>query len=152
MPKTAKTLDADIDIEREMADISERIAALELEREALAAAPPPEWDALNELGTEQLIQQEQRRLVIPQLLRAARTKLLELRKAKYEAKLAGMAPERERHYQELEEAEAAFLAAEERLRMARAVHSDDVQAQIKVERRVAEIGREIAELRCGSSS
>ena len=62
-----------------------------------------------------------------------------------------MAPERERHYQELEEAEAAFLVAEERLRLARAVHSDDVQAHIKVERRVAELGREIAGLRGGGA-
>ena len=145
MPKAAKT--PDTDIEQEMADISERLDELERERIALDATPPPEWDTLNEAGTEELVRREQRRLVVPQLLRAARIKLLELRKAGYEERLPAMARERERHYGELEEAEAAFLAAEERLRMARAVHSDDVTASIKVERRVAEIGREIAELR-----
>ena len=147
MPKTAKTPD----IEQEITEVAGRIAALESELAALDAAPPPEWDALDEAGTEELVRREQRRLVIPQLLRAGRVRLLELRKAKYEAKLADMAPERERHYQALEEAEAAALAAEERLRLARAVHSDDVQAHIKVERRVAEIGREIAALRGGPS-
>ena len=147
MPKTAKTPD----IEQEMADVYERLDALERERAALDAAPPPEWDALDEAGAEELVRREQRRLVIPQLLRAGRVRLLELRKNKYEEKLLVMAPERERHYRELEEAEAAFLAAEERLRMARAVHSDDVQAGIKLERRVAEIGREIAALRGGPS-
>ena len=148
MPRTAKTPDK----EQEITDVSERIAALEQEREALEAAPPPEWDALDEAGAEELVRREQRRLVIPQLLRAGRVRLLELRKAGYEERLGGMARERERHYGELEEAEAAFLVAEERLRLARAVHSDDVQANIKVERRVAELGREIAELRGPSSS
>ena len=147
MPRTAKTPD----IGQEIGEVSERIAALEREVAALDAAPPPEWGALDEAGTEQLIRRQQRRSVIPQLIRAGRARLLELHKAKYEKRLGDMAAERERHYQESEEAEAAFLAAEERLRTARAVHSDDVQAQIKVERRIAEIGREIAELRGGPS-
>ena len=145
--KTAKAPD----IEQEITEVTERIAALESERESLEAAAPPGGDSLDEAGAEELVRREQRRLVIPQLLRAGRVRLLELRKAGYEERLGGMARERERHYQELEEAEAAFLVAEERLRMARAVHSDDGGASIKVERRVAEIGREIAELRGGSS-
>ncbi len=148
MPKTAKTPD----IEQEITEVAGRIDSLERELSALDAAPLPEWDALDEAGAEELVRREQRRLVIPQLLKAGRVRLLELRKNKYEERLLVMGPEWERHYRELEEAEAAFLTAEERLRMARAVHADDVAASIKVERRVAEIGREIAELRGGSSS
>ena len=147
MPKTAKTPD----IEQEITEVTGRIDSLERELAALDAAPPPEWDSLSEAGAEELVRREQRRLVIPQLIRAGRVRLLELRKAQYEKKLADMAAERERHYEELVEAEAAFLDAEERLRLARAVHSDDVQANIKVERRVAEIARELAELRGGAA-
>ena len=84
-PKTAKTPDADIDNEREIADVSERLDALGRERADLDAAPPPEWDALDEASAEELVRREQRRLVVPQLLRAGRARLLELRKAKYEA-------------------------------------------------------------------
>ena len=145
--KTAKTPD----IEQEMADISERIAALELEREALAAAPPPEWDTLTELGTEQLIQQEQRRLVVPQLLRAARIKLLELRRQSHQLGLRPVEVELEEDYAAYEEAEAKLVKAREERDAAHQQWNNTLDAAERIRRRIGNLGREIGELR-GSSS
>ena len=56
MPKTAKAPDLEVaGIEQEISEVSGRVEALEREQASLDAAPPPEWDALDEAGTERRV-------------------------------------------------------------------------------------------------
>ena len=146
MPKTAKAPD----IEQEITEVAGRIDALERERVALEAAPLPEWDALNELGTEQLIQQEQRRLVIPQLLKAARIKLLELRRQSHQLGLQPVEATLEEYYAAYEKAEAKLVKAREERDAAHQQWNNTLDAAERIRRRIGNLGREISELRGAS--
>jgi hypothetical protein len=143
---TAATLVPEENLDEEIAALDKEIARLESE-----AAPPTSgelsWDEIDAGGLEALEQRERRRSIIPKLLTAAKIKRAELRVQRERRAAEPLEAIRAQAYKEMEDAEARHYKALEEREQARGRWSHAHGRIEKIERRIRDSEREIAELK-----
>jgi chromosome segregation ATPase len=100
------------DLDHEIDELDRQVAQLEAEKAGLPE--PLSWDELMQAGAVQQVEQaELRRGVIPRMLRAARTKRLQLELARLERRLEPIVAEQEQAYERREELGAQIRELQE---------------------------------------
>ncbi len=133
-------------IEAELAVLDEKIAGMVEEVEEVEAAPLV-WDRITSTTADELVATEQRRSLLPRLIRAARIKRLELERTREVERAAPLEEECARAHERLEKATAARVRAEEEAGHARFLWTNALSRLENRSRRVKEIDYEISKLK-----
>jgi hypothetical protein len=132
-------------VEEELVSLDREIESMEAElREE---GTPLSWDEITSSTADELARKEQRRGILPRLLKAARIKRLELRKRQYELQAEPLYAERVENYRKLERAIEKDRKAKEEREAALGAWNITHSALQGVERRIKDTERELSELR-----
>lgn len=133
-------------IEEEIAALDKEIQNMEAEL-AEESAAPLSWDEITSSTADELARKEQRRGILPRLLKAARIKRLELRKRQYELEAEPLRAECEENYHKLERATEKERKAKEEREAALGAWNFTLSTVRGLERRIKDTERQIREER-----
>ncbi len=131
--------------EAEMAALDKQIQ--DMEAELTAEAAPLTWEQVTATTAEELAHKEQRKGILPRLIRAAKIKRLELQIQRDRGSIEPLDAARAKAHEKLERATAKRWEAVEEEQAARGEWGKVHERIINLERRIKLEEREVAELR-----
>jgi hypothetical protein len=129
-------------------DLDARIAEMETELEEIPGTALS-WDEVTSTTADELAHREQRRGMLPKLIRAARVKRLELERHRCEEEAASLRQKVEATYQAFQEQEDQLRQAKEKRDAAHAEWALTLSALQSADERTKRTDRELRELKEG---